>query len=125
MLIYNQMVINSQQLDSTFGALADSTRRAMLVQLSKHGESNVSSLAKPHQMSQPAISKHLRVLESAGLIERQKRGREQFVRIKPERAKQAADWIAYYTKFWVDQFDAVEKYIKTAQGKEIARKKKS
>lgn len=119
------MVINSQQLDLTFGALADSTRRSILVQLSEKGESNVSTLAKPHKMSQPAISKHLRVLEKAGLIERHKRGREQFVRVKPEKAKQAADWITYYTKFWADQFEAVDAYLKEAQSKAKTGKKKS
>ena len=107
------MVINDQQLDLTFGALADATRRGMLAQLSQ-GEANVSTLAKPYDMSQPAISKHLKVLERAGLIERRRAGRQQFVRVKPDQAKAAADWIAYYTKFWVDQFDAVDQYLQTA-----------
>ncbi|MEM9410972.1 MAG: metalloregulator ArsR/SmtB family transcription factor [Planctomycetota bacterium] len=118
------MVINNQQLDLIFGALADNTRREILLQLSKEGEANVSRLSRPHRMSQPAISKHLKVLERAGLIERQKRGREQIVRVKIKQASQAADWIAYYTKFWSDQFDAVDAYIKEAKTENSKRKPK-
>ncbi len=109
------MVINDAQLDLAFGALSDATRRGMLRQLSQ-GEANVSTLAQPYEMSQPAISKHVRVLEKAGLIEREKRGREQIVRIKPETAKQAADWITYYLRFWTQQFDEVEQYLQRKKG---------
>lgn len=116
------MVINEQQLDLTFGALADSTRRGILIQLSK-GEANVSTLAEPYSISQPAISKHLRVLERAGLIERRRRGREQFVRVKPDMAQAAAKWIAYYTKFWTAQFDAVEAYVQKANQPNRRKKK--
>lgn len=105
------MVINSAELDLVFGALSDATRRGMLAQLSQ-GEMNVSQLAAPHDMSQPAISKHLRVLEHAGLIERTRRGRESFVQVKSEPAEQAAGWIDYYAKFWRQQFDAVDAYLK-------------
>ena len=116
------MVIhNNEQLDLTFGALADATRRGILVQLSK-GEANVSTLAEPYEMSQPAISKHLRVLERAGLIERHRKGREQFVRVKADKAQEAADWIAHYAKFWVEQFDAVEAYLQ--KNKANKRRKK-
>lgn len=110
------MVMNDQQLDLTFAALADSTRRGILVQLSK-GEANVSTLAEPYNISQPAISKHLRVLEKAGLIERHRRGREQIVRVNAAQAEAAAKWIAYYTQFWKQQFDAVDDYIKKAKVK--------
>lgn len=108
------MVINSEELDLVFGALSDATRRGMLAQLSE-GEMNVSALSKPYPMSQPAISKHLRVLEQAGLIERAKRGRENIVRVKSEPAEQAAQWIDYYAQFWRRQFDAVDAYLKTAK----------
>lgn len=104
------MVNSRQQLDLTFGALSDATRRGMLSRLSL-GETNVSTLAEPYEISQPAISKHLRVLEKAGLIERERRGREQIVRIKSEPAEQAVDWIAHYIDFWKNQFDAVEDYL--------------
>ena len=108
--------MNQQQLDLTFGALADATRRGMLIQLSE-GEKYVLELAEPYSMSQPAISKHLRVLERAGLIERKRVGRKQLVRLRPEKADEAADWIRHYVKFWKKQFDAVEQYIESAQQK--------
>ena len=106
--------MNSNQLDLTFGALADSTRRGMLLQLT-NGEKNVSSLVDVFDISQPAISKHLRVLERAGLIERRREGRQQLVRLKPEKAEQAAAWITHYTQHWKQQFDAVEQYLEKAK----------
>jgi DNA-binding transcriptional ArsR family regulator len=110
------MVINSNQLDLTFGALADTTRRGMLLQLTT-GEKNVSELVEAYDISQPAISKHLGVLERAGLIERRRQGRLQMVRLKPEKAEEAAGWIHYYTQFWKQQFDAVEQYLEKAKKK--------
>ena len=120
--MYNQMVMNDQQLNLTFGALADATRRGMLIQLSK-GEASVSALAEPYEISQPAISKHIKVLERAGLVERRRQGREQFIRVKPEKARAAADWIAHYTKFWTAQFDDVEDYLKKANNQNRRKKK--
>ncbi len=104
------MVIDSKELDLVFGALSDATRRGILAQLAD-GESNVSDLAAPYQMSQPAISKHLRVLEGAGLIERAKTGRETRVRVKPDTARQAAGWITHYARFWQQHFDAVDQIL--------------
>lgn len=115
------MVMNGEQLDRTFGALADATRRGMLLQL-RSGEQNVSELAEPYSMSQPAISKHLRVLERAGLIERRRVGRNQLVKIRPELADEAADWIQQYTKYWKQRFDAVQQYIDQAQTKGETRR---
>ena len=108
--IYNHMVIHNDQLDQIFGALSDATRRGMLAQLSK-GETNITTLAEPYNISQPAISKHLRVLERAGLIKRTRRGRDHIIRANPGPAKQARDWISYYAQFWEEQFDAVEQYL--------------
>ena len=105
------MVMNNDQLDQIFGALSDSTRRGMLAQLSK-GETNITSLAEPYNISQPAISKHLRVLERAGLIERRRQGREYIIRANPMPAENARDWITYYVQFWQEQFDAVEAHLK-------------
>ncbi len=105
------MVINDTQLDRVFGALSDATRRGMLAQLSQ-GETNITTLAAPYKISQPAISKHLRVLERAGLIERTRRGREYIIRVNPTPAEDARDWIAYYAQFWKQQFDAVEEYLR-------------
>lgn len=106
--------MNAKQLDLTFGALADSTRRGMLLQLTS-GEKNVTALVEAFDISQPAISKHLRVLEAAGLIERQRQGRQQLVRLKPEKAEQAASWITHYTQHWKQQFDAVQQYLDEAK----------
>ena len=103
--------MNSTQLDSVFSALSDSTRRGMLAQLAK-GETNITALAEPYNISQPAISKHIRVLERAGLIEKKKQGREYLIRANPAPAEHARDWIAYYTRFWNEQFDAVDDYLK-------------
>ena len=105
------MVMNDAQLDQVFGALSDTTRRGILAQLSQ-GEANITTLAAPYNISQPAISKHLCVLERAGLIERTRRGREHIIRANPAPAEYARDWIAYYAQFWKEQFDAVEAYLK-------------
>ena len=102
--------MDSEQLDLIFGALSDATRRGMLAQLAQ-GETNITTLAEPYDMSQPAISKHLRVLEKAGLIERRRRGREHFIRARAESAETASNWITYYAQFWRQQFDAVEDYL--------------
>lgn len=103
--------MHSTELDSVFRALSDPTRRGMLEQLSR-GEANVGALAKPHAMSQPAISKHLRVLEQAGLITRTRRGREQFVRVNPQPMDGANAWIERYAAYWRQRFDDVEVYLR-------------
>lgn len=105
------MVINNTQLDLIFGALSDATRRDMLARLSE-GNMNITTLAEPYNISQPAISRHVRVLEEAGLIERKKQGREYIIHANPVPAEQARDWIDYYTKFWKQQFDDIEAYLK-------------
>jgi DNA-binding transcriptional ArsR family regulator len=108
---------NNENLDLIFGALADATRRGMLAQLSE-GEVNITALAEPYDMSQPAISKHLRVLERAGLIARSRRGRDHYIKAVAGPAEQAGGWIAYYAKFWKLQFDDVETYLQANdQGK--------
>lgn len=110
--------MNKQEsLDDVFGALADPTRRGMLEMLSA-GKTNVRSLAEPFNMSQPAISKHLRVLESAGLIRREKRGREHHISVNSKPVEQARDWISHYTKFWKQQFDAVDEYLKKKEAQQ-------
>ncbi|MEM7166757.1 MAG: metalloregulator ArsR/SmtB family transcription factor [Planctomycetota bacterium] len=109
------MVNGVEQLDRIFGALSDATRRDMLASLA-NGERNVGALAAPYSMSQPAVSKHLRVLENAGLIRRKKRGREHFIAVNPETTDVAQQWIARYSAFWKAQFDAVDDYLKE-QGK--------
>ena len=97
-------------LDATFGALSDATRRGILARLAL-GESSVSELAAPYEMSLPAVSKHLRVLENAGLVTRHKDGRVHRCRLIAEPMKDAAEWIERYRMFWEEQFDALERYL--------------
>jgi DNA-binding transcriptional ArsR family regulator len=107
-------------LDATFGALADPTRRAILARLAR-GEAMVTELAEPFDVSLPAISKHLRVLESAGLLEREIDGRIHRCRLAAEPMKDAAAWIARYRTFWETQFDALAKYLEESAGKEKSK----
>jgi DNA-binding transcriptional ArsR family regulator len=104
-------------LDATFGALADPTRRAILARLAK-GEAMITELAEPFRVSLPAISKHLRVLESAGLLEREIDGRIHRCRLAAQPMKNAAAWIEQYRAFWELQFDALAKYLEKSVSKE-------
>ncbi len=81
------------------------------------GEANVQTLAKPYDMSQPAASKHLRVLERAGLIQRTRKGREFRIKLDPRPIEDASNWIGRYAKFWTQQFDAVGEYLKAQKDK--------
>ena len=98
-------------LDATFGALADPTRRAILARLAS-GEATVSELAQPFEMSLPAVSKHLGVLEEAGLLMRAKDGRIRRCSLLAEPMREASDWISDYRRFWEDRFDALADYLK-------------
>jgi DNA-binding transcriptional ArsR family regulator len=104
------MVNNLQALDSTFAALSDATRRGILARLAA-GETSVSELAKPYDISLPAVCKHLRVLESAGLLTRRKDGRVQRCRLKPGPMKSAAEWIEHYRRFWEAQLDSLARFL--------------
>ena len=99
-------------LDAIFSALSDSTRRSILERLAE-GEATVTELAQPFadDMSLPAISKHLRVLENAGLIIRAREGRIHRLRLNPASLKTAAEWLAYYRQFWDTQFDSLADYL--------------
>ncbi len=101
-------------LNAVFSALGDPTRRAILAQLADGGAS-VSALAQPHRMSLPAVSKHLGVLENAGLVSREKTGRVVRCRLEPEPLKGAADWIAEYRRFWDEQLDALAGYLESVE----------
>jgi DNA-binding transcriptional ArsR family regulator len=98
------------RLDSIFHALSDSTRRSILRDVSSR-EKTVSEIARPYAMSLAAVSKHLKVLESADLIARERRGSFQIVRLKPSALKPAEQWLAYYEKFWSRQLDALQKHF--------------
>lgn len=106
------MVMNEESLNHIFSALSDPTRRGMLAHLAK-GESNVRALTDLYQVSQPAISKHLRILERAGLVSRTKNGRESIVRVDPRPIDDITTWIGLYAQFWKLQFDEVEHYLLT------------
>ena len=101
---------SAARLDSVFHALADPTRRQILRELSA-GTRTVSEIAKPHRMSLAAVSKHIKVLESAELIARERRGSFHIVRLQPRTLKPAEEWIAYYSRFWNQQLDNLEKYL--------------
>ena len=100
----------STQLDTIFSALSDATRRAMLQRLSK-GDMSVADLAAPFDMTKPAVTKHLKVLENAGLLSRQIIGRQHFCRLVPQPLSEAADWITFYEKFWNMKLDALEQFL--------------
>ncbi len=101
---------NSKHLDHTFAALSDPTRRAILARLAR-GEASVTELAEPFDISLPAISKHLRVLERAGLVKRTKCGRVHRLGLVPEPLRDAAVWIAFYQHFWAGQLAALGDYL--------------
>lgn len=106
------MVNYSQhRLDLAFGALAHPIRRGILARLSA-GEATVAELAKPFKVSAPAITKHMRVLEDAGLLSRTKAGRTHRCRLEQKRMKEAQAWIERHRQFWNDRFDALERYLK-------------
>lgn len=98
------------QLDSTFAALADPTRRRLIERLS-HGQARVTDLAEPFAMSLPAVSKHLRVLEDADLIQRTRVGREFHFELKAEPMQDALQWIGQYRRFWEGALDSLANYL--------------
>ena len=105
------------QLSTTFAALADPTRRAILARLAS-GECSVTELAQPFEMSMPAVSKHLRVLERAGLIARGRDAQWRPCRLEPEPLKEVADWAERYRAMWEERFDRLENYLQQLQPKE-------
>ncbi len=102
------------QLTTTFAALADPTRRNILVKLSQ-GDANVKDLAEPFNMSLPAISRHLKVLENAGLISKHPEAQSRRCHLESENLRGACHWIAQYRKFWSDGFDALDEYLSDLQ----------
>jgi DNA-binding transcriptional ArsR family regulator len=109
-------------LDSTFAALSDATRRGILARLARQGEVSVSELAAPYKMSLPAVSKHLRVLEHAGLVARQKDGRVHRCRLQAEPMKEAGAWIEHYRHFWGAQLDSLARYLVDSTNPDVRSK---
>src|SRR5580692_701178 len=117
-LLVNHMVKCSPRLlNRTFAALADPTRRRILEHLAG-GDRCVTDLARPYSMSLPAVSKHLRVLENAGLIRRRRDGRVHRLKLEAAPMKHASQWIEEYRKFWEESFDRLDEYLQTLQTKE-------
>ena len=109
----------STPLDRTFAALSDPTRRSILANLAE-GERCVTDLAKPHRMSLPAISKHLRVLEKAGLVRRKRDGRIHRLKLEARPMQEAQAWIAEYRRFWEESLDRLDTYLKEIQSQKPA-----
>jgi DNA-binding transcriptional ArsR family regulator len=108
------------RLDATFAALADPTRRAILARLAS-GEASVTELAEPFAISQPAISKHLRVLERAGLISRGRDAQRRPRQLQAAPLKDVAEWVEDYRQFWTESFDRLDDYLHKLQSKEKKR----
>lgn len=101
---------NQNRLDTVFGALADPTRRAILIRLCE-GPASVAELGAPFEMSQPAVSRHLKVLEHAGLVWRDVVGQRRPARLRAEVLAEAVDWLSYFRSFWEDSFDSLDEVL--------------
>ena len=106
----------ADRLDRTFGALADPTRRAILARLAK-GEASVTELAEPFEMSLPAVSKHLKVLERAGLVSRGRERQWRPARLRVTPLKEVAEWTDRYRRFWEERYDRLDEYLDELQGR--------
>ena len=111
------MQTTTDQLSTTFAALADPTRRAILARLAK-GEATVTELAAPFDMSLPAISKHLKVLSRAGLIEQGRQAQWRPCRLAPEPLREVADWVGQYRRHWEDSFERLDEYLREVSGED-------
>lgn len=104
--------VTTDALSLTFAALADPTRRAILAQLAR-GEATVSELAAPHAMSLPAVSRHLKVLENAGLVAKGREAQWRPCRLRVEPLRKVDDWMAFYRQYFEDRFDRLQEHVKT------------
>jgi DNA-binding transcriptional ArsR family regulator len=110
------MVSVAERLDRTFGALADPTRRAILARLAK-GEASVTELAEPFEMSLPAVSKHLKVLERAGLVSRGRERQWRPARLRTAPIREVAEWTDRYRRFWDERYDRLDEYLDELRGR--------
>jgi DNA-binding transcriptional ArsR family regulator len=113
-MVMSQTVLADDDLDRAFGALADPTRRAILARLT-NGDAGVLEVAAPFRMSQPAITKHLKVLESAGLISRHRDARRRLCRLEPKRLEELSAWMGTYREFWEESFERLDDYLEDLQ----------
>ncbi len=109
------------QLDAVFGALADPTRRAILARLTG-GEASVAELAAPFPMSQPAVSRHLKVLEDAGLITRSRQATARLSHLRAEPLREAVSWLAAYREYWEESYQRLDELLATTLGEERERR---
>jgi DNA-binding transcriptional ArsR family regulator len=116
--------VAASHLNATFAALADPTRRAILARLAS-GEATVNELAEPFAMTQPAVSKHLKVLERAGLISRDRDAQRRPSRLEPKRLAEASAWLAQYRHFWETSFARLDTLLEELQPKKTRREKSS
>lgn len=107
--------MTADQLSAVFGALADPTRRAILARLTE-GEATVAALAEPFSMSQPAVSRHLKVLEQAGLISRTRRATARLSRLEAQPLRAATAWLAGYRKYWEESYDRLDELLAALDG---------
>jgi DNA-binding transcriptional ArsR family regulator len=110
----NAVVLTDAELDRGFSALADPTRRAILARLAQ-GEATVVELTRPFGISQPAVSKHLKVLEQAGLVSRRKQAQRRPCRLEAQRLRALAEWVDGYREFWQDSYQRLDTYLDTLQ----------
>jgi DNA-binding transcriptional ArsR family regulator len=122
-IVMKQIAYTSDRLDAVFGALADPTRRAILRRLAE-GEASVTELAAPFRMSQPAVSRHLRVLEDAGLVDRSIDRQRRPARLRPEQMLAAVRWLEEFRRFWSSSFDQLDGLIATMKRAEAKGRKK-
>jgi DNA-binding transcriptional ArsR family regulator len=113
--------MSPDHLSDTFSALADPTRRAILARLAQ-GEASVKELMQPFALSQPAISKHLQVLERAGLVSRGRDAQRRPCKLEAARLQEAAEWIEHYRRFWTESLDRLDDYLKELQAQQIEPK---
>lgn len=113
------METTTDRLSSTFSALADPTRRAILARLAS-GEASVGELAKPMKMTMPAVTKHLKVLQKAGLIRQERRAQWRPCYLVATPLKEASDWVFQYKKFWEESFDRLDDYLKVLQAQNVS-----
>jgi DNA-binding transcriptional ArsR family regulator len=119
--MYNHMVmqmsahrLSEEDLDRAFGALSDRTRRSILARLAE-GDAGVLDVAAPFPISQPAVTKHLRVLEEAGLISRHRLARQRMCHLEPQRLKQLSEWVGSYREFWEESFERLDELLEELQ----------
>lgn len=113
-VVMDGATLTDDQLDLAFAALADPTRRSILARLST-GEASVLELTRPFDISQPAVSKHLTVLERAGLISRRREAQRRPCRLEPDRLRALSEWVGSYREFWEESYDRLDEYLEHVQ----------